>query len=141
MESDEDLKAADFLQYYLRNKTLEIWRQVDVNATATAAVSGTGAGAPIHPGMVDHKAVREKLSKQLKIDLEDFETVQIIPEPVSHFLFEEDTSKMEEMLENVKPLEDGESCPAQLRALGEYLVKINLKGDYSVGLKLAVKRR
>eukprot|EP01083_Nonionella_stella_P007298 21109_1 len=39
MESDEDLKAADKLKYYLRNKTLKVWRMVDMNI-----VSGGGSG-------------------------------------------------------------------------------------------------
>lgn len=137
LESDEDLKAADFLRYYLRNKTLKIWRMVDPNSTL-----GTSAGAPIHPGMVDHKAVREKLSKQLKIDLEDFETVQINPEHNLHSSLEdEEGPSMEDRLEKMEALDEGETCKVELRALGEYVVKINLKGDHAVGLRLKVASR
>jgi ribosomal protein L9 len=136
MESDEDLKAADFLRHYLRSKTLKIWRMVDANTS-----SGGGMGAPIHPGIVDHKAVREKLAKQLRIDLEDIETLQIYPDPIPHSSFEEDGSIMDKSLNKMEPLQDGETCKVVLKALGEYLVKINLKGDHAVGLRLAVRRR
>ena len=135
MEKDEDLKAADFLRYYLRNKTLQIWRMVDVNSKVS------GMGATIYPGLVDQKAVREKLAKQLMIDLEDFEKVQIHPERLSHSLFEEGSSSMDEYLENMEPLTDGEDCKVELKALGEYLVKLHLKGGQSVGLRLVVMKR
>mmetsp|Transcript_300 Transcript_300/g.499 ORF Transcript_300/g.499 Transcript_300/m.499 type:complete len:243 (+) Transcript_300:104-832(+) len=136
-ESDADLKAADFLRYYLRNKTLKIWRTVDMNA-----VSSTGSimGAPIHPGMVDHGAVRQKLSKQLMVDLEEHEKVQIYPEPVAHHLLEEE-SLLQEYFEKMEPLKEGQDCNVQLKALGEYLVKIHLQGDQSVALRLAVLKR
>lgn len=137
-ESDADLKAADFLRYYLRNKTLKIWRTVDMNA---AASMGSIMGAPIHPGMVDHVAVRQKLSKQLMIDLEEYEKVQIYPEPVAHHLLEEE-ALVEEYFNKMEPLtEEGQECNVQLKALGEYLVKIHLKGDQSVALRLAVLKR
>ncbi len=136
MESDEDLKAAAFLKHYLRNKTLKIWRMVDASASV-----GSSIGAPIHPGMVDHKAVREKLAKQLKIDLEDFETLQIYPEPIQHSSLEEDPSVIDEYLDKVETLKDGEQCQVVIKALGEYLVKINLKGDHAVGLRLTVRKR
>lgn len=147
-DSDEDLKAADFLRYYLRNKTLKIWRNVDM-----ANITGSGINmenAPIHPGMVTHQNVREKLSKQLKIDLDDHEKVQISPNPISFFELDDDESLMEKMLEEMEPLEQGYGdegdnksveCKVQLKALGEYLVKIHLKGDYSVGLRLKVVKR
>jgi ribosomal protein L9 len=134
MESDEDLKAADFLRYYLRNKTLKIWRMVDVNSTVT------GMGAPIHPGMVDHMNIRDKLAKQLQIDLEDFEKVQICAEPVSHSMLEEG-AVMEQTLGKMEVMTDGEDCKVQIKALGEYLVKLHLKGGQEVGLKLAVRKR
>ncbi|GFH48673.1 hypothetical protein CTEN210_05149 [Chaetoceros tenuissimus] len=135
MESDEDLKAADFLRHYLRNKTLKIWRMVDPNS----AIGGS-MGAPIHPGMVDYKNVREKLSKQLKIDLEDHERVQIHPTPILHSELEEEES-MEKMLESMEEMKEGEECKTQLKALGEYLVKLHLKGGQEVGLRLKVVKR
>lgn len=136
-ESDADLKAADFLRYYLRNKTLKIWRTVDMNAVASG---GSILGAPIHPGMVDHVAVRQKLSKQLMIDLEEHEKVQIYPEPIAHHLLEEENS-VEEYLNKMEPLKEDQECDVQLRALGEYLVKIHLKGDQSVALRLSILKR
>jgi len=146
---DEDVKAADFLRYYLRNKTLKIWRNIDV-------VNITGSGmsfenAPIFPGKVNHLNVRDKLSKQLRIDLDDHEKVQIHPEPVSFALFDEDETAMQELLDKMEPLvkegdDEGQSssggeCKVELKNLGEYLVKIHLKGDQSVGLRLAVMKR
>jgi len=134
MESDEDLKAADFLRYYLRNKTLKIWRMVDVNSTVT------GMGAPIHPGMVDHVNIRDKLAKQLQIDLEEFEKVQIRAEPVSHSMLDEGGA-MEQTLEQMEAMQDGGDCNVKIKALGEYLVKLHLKGGQEVGVKLAVRKR
>lgn len=151
-DNDEDLKAADFLKYYLRNKTLKIWRKVDVvNVTGSAA--GSAENAPIYPGMVNHKNIREKLSKQLKIDLEDHELIQISPEPISFGALDEDEQLMEELLKEMEPLPlksdgaDGDSekssgeCQVKLKKLGEYLVKIHLKGDQAVGLRLAILAR
>mmetsp|Transcript_15559 Transcript_15559/g.19746 ORF Transcript_15559/g.19746 Transcript_15559/m.19746 type:complete len:110 (+) Transcript_15559:99-428(+) len=106
--------------------------------------------APIHPGMVTHENVREKLSKQLKIDLDDNEKVQIFPKPVNFSEFDDNESLMEEMLKDMEPLtKDGDEegsdksgeCKVQLKALGEYLVKIHLKGDHAVGLRLHVIKR
>ena len=134
-ESDEDLKAADFLRYYLRNKTLTIWRNVDINSSM-----GGGAGTPIHPGVVNQKHVREKFAKQLKIDLEDFEKVQIYPELVSHSELDEEGTT-DDVLAKMEPLKEGEECKVELKTVGEYLVKIHLKGDYSVPLRLAVVKR
>jgi ribosomal protein L9 len=155
-DNDEDLKAADFLRYYLRNKTLKIWRKVDVvNVTGSAA--GSAENAPIYPGMVTHENIREKLSKQLKIDLEDHELIQISPEPISFGALDENEKLMEELLKEMEPLPiksdgdggdgDGDSeksigeCQVKLKKLGEYLVKIHLKGDQAVGLRLAILAR
>lgn len=70
-EDNEDLKAADMLRRYLRNKTVRIMRNVDPNLPTMC-----------HPGFVSAKNVRDKLSNQLKIDLEEHETIQIIKEPI-----------------------------------------------------------
>mmetsp|Transcript_25360 Transcript_25360/g.31249 ORF Transcript_25360/g.31249 Transcript_25360/m.31249 type:complete len:269 (-) Transcript_25360:837-1643(-) len=156
-ESDVDVKAANFLKYYLRNKTLKIWRHVDWNVSAkkggeegkgssssgSASQSIVGTNLPIYPGLVDHKNVREKLATQLKIDLEDNEKVQILKDPVSFASFEEEggEKKMEDLLNKMEPIKDDEECQVQVKALGEYLVKIHLKGDNAVGLRLAVLKR
>lgn len=160
-EKEEDAKAADFLKYYLRNKTLKIWRNVDVvNITGGSDSKNMNMdNAPIYPGFVDHKNVREKLSKQLKIDLDDHERVQIMPTPVSFALLDEDESLMDSLLEQMDSLDDNDvdndkekkdgdgsesgvgECQVKLKALGEYLVKIHLRGDHAVGLRLNVLRR
>jgi len=138
-DNDEDAKAADVLRHYLRNKTITIWRKVDENAPG--AVMGLD-GTPLHPGMVDHMAVREKLSKQLRIDLEDHEKVQIYPDPLSHADLDdpENEKSIEGYLKDMAELGKEEECQVQLKAVGEYLVKISLTGD-EVGLKLAVVKR
>lgn len=142
---DENVKAAEFLKYYLRNKTLKIWRNVDM-ANVTGVSVGERTAIPIYPGKVTHENVREKLSIQLKIDLEDDEKIQIHPEPISFSLLEEDEKMMDDLLKKMEPLtsdDDGKEaqCKVELKALGEYLVKIHLKGDQAVGLRLNVVRR
>ena len=42
---------------------------------------GGGLGAPTHHGMVNHANVRDKLGRQLGIELEDQEKMQIYPKP------------------------------------------------------------
>ena len=135
LESDEDVKAANFLRHYFRNKSLKIWRMVDKNAANANSLS-----APLHPGIVNAGNVKEKLSKQLKIDLEDHEKIQIHPEPISHSLLE-DEEAMQSELSRMNLLNEDEECSVQLKTLGEYLVKIHLSGEQAVGLRLEVLRR
>ena len=70
-EENADLKAADVLRKYLRNKTVKLVRNVDPNVPTMC-----------HPGFVSAQNIRDKLSMQLKIDLEDHETIHIRNEPV-----------------------------------------------------------
>lgn len=84
--------------------------------------------------MVDQKAVRGKLSKQLKIDLEPHERVHLRPEP----LHDEDADELEALFEDIQTEED---CKVQIRALGVYLAKISLAGGYTVPLKVEVLKR
>lgn len=70
-EENVDLAAADVLRKYLRNKTVKLIRNVDPNVPTMC-----------HPGHVSAANIREKLSKQLKIDLEEHESIQIRNEPV-----------------------------------------------------------
>lgn len=70
-EKNVDLAAADVLRKYLRNKTVKLIRNVDPNVPTMC-----------HPGHVSAANIREKLSKQLKIDLEGHESIQIRNEPV-----------------------------------------------------------
>lgn len=142
---DENVKAAEFLKYYLRNKTLKIWRNVDMTNVTGVSV-GERTAISIYPGKVTHENVREKLSNQLKIDLDNNEKVQIHPEPISFSLLEEDETMMDDLLKKMEPLssdDDGKEgqCKVELKALGEYLVKIHLKGNQAVGLRLNVARR
>ena len=88
--------------------------------------------------MVDAKAVRKKLSKQLRIDLEAHEKVHLQAEPVVHAeLTEEGT---EELLRSGFG-DVSQSCTTQVRELGDYLARISLKGDFVVPLKVEVVKR
>ena len=71
-EENKDLTAADILRKYLRNKTVKLIRNVDPNVPTMC-----------HPGHVSAMNIRDKLSKQLKIDLEEHESIQIRNEPVA----------------------------------------------------------
>ena len=70
-EENEDLKAADRLRIYLRNKSVKIIRNADPNMPTMC-----------HPGHVSAKNLCHKLSKQLRIDLEEHETIHIRNEPI-----------------------------------------------------------
>ena len=86
----------------------------------------------LYPGMVDQKAVRSKLSKQLKIDLEEHEKVHLRPTPIH------DEVKGDEMDALLEEIETEKDCTVQIRALGVYLAKISLAGGYTVPLKVEV---
>ncbi|KAG7370989.1 LSU ribosomal protein L9P [Nitzschia inconspicua] len=130
------LKEADLLKKYLRNKMLKLWRNVDPNSIDV-----------LHPGMVTAEHLREKLSKQLKIDLDDSENIHIFSSEVDGtsntlqpMVFAELTDKqIQSMVEEYKP-HDG-PCSIEIKRLGEYLAKISLKGGYSVPLRFVVLQR
>lgn len=110
---------------------LKIWRNVD----AASAAADYNA---VSPGLVDAKAVRRKLSKQLNIDLEEHEKVHVLKEPVNHA---ELTTERQ-----VEPIlqQFGEAdvrCTTQIKHLGEYIARISLRGGYSIPLKLEVLKR
>lgn len=140
-EGGEELRAADVLRHYLRNKVLKIWRNVDPTTNS------------VHPGMVDHKAVRSKLSKQLKIDLDRDEKVTLRATPVaSHLeLTDDDVETMLAEMGGPPPgdggeegddeEEDKEECRVRIRELGEYVAKLSLRGGHSVPLKFVVLKR
>jgi hypothetical protein len=88
--------------------------------------------------MVDHKSVRDKLSKQLKIDLDDTETIHLRSEPVpSH-----DTMAQKDINALVEEIEGGkEECKVQIREIGYFLAQITLPGDHIIPLKIEVKKR
>ena len=91
----------------------------------------------LHPGTVDAKAIRNKLSKQLKIDLEPHEKVHLSAEPVLHADLTEQTA--EELMEQMG--DASQPCSTQVRQLGEYMARIALKGGFMVPLKVEVVKR
>mmetsp|Transcript_16556 Transcript_16556/g.23354 ORF Transcript_16556/g.23354 Transcript_16556/m.23354 type:complete len:239 (+) Transcript_16556:26-742(+) len=124
-EGGEDMKAAEKLRYYLRNKVLKIWRNVDAN---------TGQ---VHPGYVTAKNVRDKLGRQLKIDLEDHELVHLKDSPTS--TTEELTDEALDKL--IEDIPTQERCPVKIKQLGEFVAKLSLAGGYTVPLKFVVLKR
>ncbi|KAL3806872.1 hypothetical protein ACHAXA_002151 [Cyclostephanos tholiformis] len=170
-EGNEDLRAADVLRRYLRNKSLRIVRNVDPNMPVMC-----------HPGHVNARNLREKLSRQLKIDLEEHEKIHIRNEPVVGLeekgeaelmkLLEEmmdggkekkgpakegadaveargggstdpaDQSSVESAISSVNGEEDLlKDCDVKVKQLGDYVAKITLRGGYVVPLKFTVVRR
>jgi hypothetical protein len=99
----------------------------------------------LHPGAVTAQNLRDKLSKQLKIDLDDDENIHIYSDGGSSntlqpMVFAElSDSKIQSMVEEYKP-DDG-PCSIQVKRLGEYLAKISLKGGYAVPLRFVVQQR
>ena len=153
---DEDLRAADVLKKYLRNKSVRIIRNVDLNLPNMC-----------HPGHVNAQNLRDKLSKQLKIDLKEGETIHIRNEPILGLddkheaelmqliktMDEEDVlvkakgsdgdDATEDEVETKEPATgitaasepDGKDCDTKIKQLGDYVAKITLAGGYIVPLK------
>ncbi len=89
--------------------------------------------------MVDATAVREKLSKQLRIDLEENETVHLSVENISSY--DKDWRRpgyLEEIIENISA---GQPCTVQIRQLGFYVAKLTLSGGYVVPLVVQIVKR
>lgn len=166
-EDSEELKAADILRKYLRNKSVKMTRNTDPNQPIMC-----------HPGHVSSKNLRDKLAKQLKIDLEDHETIHIRNEPVVG-LYEKDEAELIQMLQEMdeedvlvekESAEEGDEsgkdgdameepapgngavadnqvnayvkeCDAKVKQLGDYVAKITLEGGYCVPLKFTIVRR
>jgi hypothetical protein len=105
----------------------------------------------LHPGKVTAENLREKLSKQLKIDLEDDEPIHICVDggsssgssssgSIAPLIFSElNENKIQTMVEEYKPA-DG-PCSVEIKRLGDYLAKISLRGGYSVPLYFSVGQR
>lgn len=155
-EENEDLKAADLLRRYLRNKVVRVKRNVDPQQPIMC-----------HPAYINHENLREKLLKQLKIDLEDHETIHIRNELVMGLEEKGDAELMrllKEMDEEDVPvkveasdgaeeaapentIEDNEvgggvkECGVKVKQLGDYVAKITLAGGYVVPLKFNIGRR
>ncbi|EED89889.1 predicted protein [Thalassiosira pseudonana CCMP1335] len=128
-EDNEDLKAADLLRKYLRNKTVKIIRNVDLNTPTLC-----------HPGHVSAKNLRDKLSSQLKIDLEPHETIQIRNAHVVG-LEEMEEKEMMGLIMGMEGGDEGVDCDTKVKHLGDYLAKITLAGGYAVPLQFRVERR
>ena len=91
----------------------------------------------LHPGYVTAWNLRQKLSKQLKIELQPHEKIHIHPlDSLSHA--ELDMNKAQGMVEEFEP--QG-SCTIKIRKLGEYLAKISLDGNHSVPLRFVIQKR
>lgn len=146
---DQYLKEADLLKKYLRNKVLQLWRNVDPNSTDT-----------LHPGVVTADHIREKLSRQLKIDLDEAEPIHILgtassssDDPSSASpptttttnplnFAELDEAKIQALADDLVPVADKDGkCSIRINRLGEYLAVIGLKGGYAVPLRLLVRQR
>jgi ribosomal protein L9 len=127
--SDKDLKARDVLTKYLRNKTLRLWRNVDAETNRT------------FPGMVDARAVRRKLSRQLKIDLEPHERIHLLPDPVESLSDLRDDVIEALMEEKLGAMPADQPCTVQIRQIGDFLARITLSGGYTVPLKFEVVKR
>jgi hypothetical protein len=113
---------------------LKIWRNVD---------SATGADYnAIKPGMVDAKAVRQKLNKQLKISLEPHERVHVYKEQVEH---DELTPKeLAELVMNDElfGVENRElTSKTEIKMLGQYVARICLRGGFNIPLKFEIMKR
>jgi hypothetical protein len=105
---------------------LKHWRVVDPNSMDA-----------LHPGLVTALNIRQKLSKQLKIDLEPDETIHIHPlNSLSHA--ELDNNKVQSMVDEFEP--EGK-CETKIKRLGDYLAKISLDGGHSIPLRIVVQPR
>mmetsp|Transcript_7202 Transcript_7202/g.17569 ORF Transcript_7202/g.17569 Transcript_7202/m.17569 type:complete len:280 (+) Transcript_7202:68-907(+) len=144
---DKYLKQSDLLKKYLKNKVLQIWRAVDPNSTDT-----------LHPGVVTSDNIRLKLSKQLKIDLDDSEPIHILRNTAADDkrgtaetsnntanplnFAELDDAKIQVMADELVPVTDTSGkCSVQINRLGEYLAVIGLRGGYAVPLRVLIRQR
>jgi len=155
---DKYLKESDLLKKYLKNKVLQIWRTVDTNSSTDT----------LHPGIVTAENIRQKLSKQLKIDLDRNEPIHIFRDdkkdnnndsstttptttsksvtatttkPINFALYDE--VKIQSMVDEFIPETEAatEKCTIQINRLGDYLAVIGLKGGYTVPLRFIVRQR
>lgn len=92
----------------------------------------------VHPGVVTAQNVKDKLSKQLKIDLDDTEQVHLRESPVLPSHEEVTEEQVETMMDELSA--DGD-CQVQIRQLGEFIAKLSLEGGYTVPLRFVVLKR
>mmetsp|Transcript_2749 Transcript_2749/g.4496 ORF Transcript_2749/g.4496 Transcript_2749/m.4496 type:complete len:282 (+) Transcript_2749:173-1018(+) len=109
-EENKDLTAADILRKYLRNKMVKLIRNVDPNVPTMC-----------HPGHVSAMNIRDKLSKQLKIDLEEHESIQIRNEPVAGLEEMDEKERMQLIMnmDGVSGAAAGAGLDAEAEAEGE----------------------
>jgi hypothetical protein len=89
------------------------------------------------PGVIDARIVKQKLSKQLRIDLENHEIVHLRNDPV---VFEELNDKSTQAI--LSDLGDSETkCEVQIKQLGMFLARISLRGGYTIPLRVEVLKR
>ncbi|CAJ1934443.1 unnamed protein product [Cylindrotheca closterium] len=125
-KEEQYLKQADVLKKYLKNKVMKLWRVVDPNTIDA-----------LHPGHVNASNIRDKLGKQLKIDLDESDTLHIYSDtPMPHA--ELDDAKLQALVDEFETVGD---CNKEVRRLGDYLAKISLPGGYAVPLKFQVLQR
>lgn len=105
----------------------------------------------LHPGVVTADNIRQKLSKQLKIDLDGSEPIHILQNSASNEnatpsttsttnplnFAELDDAKIQAMADELVP----DAVSVKINRLGEYLAVIGLKGGYAVPLRVLVKQR
>jgi hypothetical protein len=90
--------------------------------------------------MVDAKAVRAKLSKQLKIDLEPHEKVHIHKEDVNHA--EMSDRQLDDYVMNAEHFGDRDiRCATQIKVLGQYIARISLNRGHSIPIKFEIIKR
>jgi hypothetical protein len=87
----------------------------------------------LSPGKVTAQMLRSKISKQLKIELEDHETIHLLEDTV---MFEDNTPAM--LLAKVEAMDVSEPCKLEIRQVGDYVARITLAGGYAVPLKWCV---
>jgi len=91
----------------------------------------------LHPGYVTAYNLRQKLSKQLKIDLTSDETIHIVStDPVHHS--EINDTRLQSIVEDFT---SSEKCEQKIKRLGEYIAKISLSGGHSVPLRFGVLQK
>ena len=84
--------------------------------------------------------MRDKLSNQLRIDLEDHEILQLMGKPLDAGHAELQEGDVERVMEEIGTSSDDDK-DVEIRQLGEFMAKITLRGDHVVPLKFAVIKR
>ena len=97
-------------------------------------------GMALSPSHVDAAMVRQKLSKQLKIDLEPHEKVHVRLLPLD--LSADEKGNVRSLESYMEEFGDPEvECTTQIKRLGIYVARISLRGGVSIPLRLEVEKR